>query len=74
MEVFTQPEEGTVAVELRRLTHLGRDLQAELMMADGRMITAQIPREQMAFNSIQAGCQLYVRSRDARSFVPDYSI
>lgn len=74
VEVFTQPEEGTVAVELRRLTHLGRDLQAELMMADGRMITAQIPREQMAFNSIQAGCQLYVRSRDARSFVPDYSI
>ena len=24
--------------------------------------------------SLQPGCQLFVRSREARSFVPDYSI
>jgi sulfate/thiosulfate transport system ATP-binding protein len=74
VEVFTVQQEGTVAVELRRLTHLGRDLQAELVLADGQVITAQIPREQMAFDSLQPGCQLFVRSREARSFVPDYSI
>ena len=74
VEVFTEQHPGTVAVELRRLTHLGRDLQAELVMADGQVITAQIPREQMAFDSLQPGCQLFVRSREARSFVPDYSI
>lgn len=74
VEVFTEQHPGTVAVALRRLTHLGRDLQAELVMADGQVITAQIPREQMAFDSLQPGCQLFVRSREARSFVPDYSI
>jgi sulfate transport system ATP-binding protein len=74
VEVFTEPQAGTVAVELRRLSHLGRDLQAELVMADGRVITAQIPREQMAFNSVSPGSQLYVRSREARAFTPDYSI
>jgi sulfate transport system ATP-binding protein len=74
VEVFTEPQTGTVAVELRRLSHMGRDLQAELLMADGRVITAQIPREQMAFDSISAGSRLYVRSREARAFTPDYSI
>ncbi len=74
VEVFTEPQSGTVAVELRRLSHMGRDLQAELLMADGRVITAQIPREQMAFDSISAGSRLYVRSREARAFTPDYSI
>ena len=74
VEVFTEPMAGTVEVELRRLSHLGRDLQAELLMADGRLITAQIPREQMAFDSVSPGSRLHVRSRDARAFVHDYNI
>lgn len=74
VEVFREPQSDTVPVELRRLSHLGRDLQAELLMADGSVITAQIPREQMAFESVSPGSRLHVRSRDARAFVPDYSI
>lgn len=74
VEVFTAPQAGTVVVELRRLSHMGRDLQAELVMADGQVITAQIPREQMAFDSVSPGSLLYVRSREARAFTPDYSI
>ncbi|KEF42566.1 MAG: sulfate ABC transporter ATP-binding protein [Cyanobium sp. CACIAM 14] len=74
VEVFTEARQGTVPVELRRVSHLGRDLQAELLMADGRVITAQIPREQMAFDSLSPGSRLHVRSREARAFVPDYSI
>ena len=74
VEVFTESQPGTVAVELRRLSHLGRDLQAELLMADGQVITAQIPREQMAFGSVSVGSRLFIRSREARSFVLDYSI
>lgn len=74
VEVFLEPATGTVPVELRRLSHLGRDLQAELVLVNGQVITAQIPREQMAFNSVKPGSRLHVRSRDARAFVPDYSI
>ena len=74
VEVFTQPDAGTVPVELRRLSHMGRDLQAELVLADGQVVTAQIPREQLAYDSLSPGDQLHIRSREARSFVPDYSI
>ena len=74
VEVFGEPQPGTVEVQLKRLSHLGRDLQAELLMADGQVITAQIPRDQMAFGSVNVGSRLYVRSREAMAFVPDYSI
>jgi sulfate transport system ATP-binding protein len=74
VEVFLEPAPGTVPVELRRLSHMGRDLQAELLLADGQVLTAQIPREQMAFGSVQPGSRLHVRTREARAFVPDYSI
>ena len=74
VEVFLQPELGTVPVELRRISHMGRDLQAELLLGDGQVLMAQIPRERMAFDSVKPGSRLYVRSREARSFVPDYSI
>jgi len=74
VEVFRDPQKGTVPVELRRLSHRGRDWQAELLLSDGQVITAQIPREQMSFASALPGSQLHVRSREARAFVPDYSI
>jgi hypothetical protein len=53
---------------------MGRDLQAELVLADGQVVTAQIPREQLAYDSLAPGAQLHIRSREARSFVPDYTI
>jgi len=74
VEVFIQPDAGTVPVELRRLSHMGRDLQAELVLADGQVVTAQIPREQLAYDSLSPGDLLHIRSREARSFVPDYTI
>jgi sulfate transport system ATP-binding protein len=74
LEVLLEPQADTVPVELRRLSHMGRDLQAELLLRDGQVITAQIPREQIAFGSLQPGSNLHVRSRNARAFVPDYSI
>jgi len=74
VEVFSEPQVGTVEVQLKRLSHLGRDLQAELVMAEGQVITAQIPRDQMAFGSVSVGSRLHVRSREAVAFVPDYSI
>ena len=74
VEVFLEPADGTVPVELRRLSHMGRDLQAELVLSDGQVLTAQIPRERMAFDSVKPGSRLHVRTREVRTFVPDYSI
>ena len=74
MELFHEAQRDSVPAQLRRLSHLGRDVQAELVLADGQVITAQIPRERMNLAAFQVGDQLHVRSREARTFVPDYSI
>ena len=74
VEILREGLSDTVPAQLRRLSHLGRDVQAELVLADGQVITAQIPRERMNLAAFQVGDQLHVRSREARTFVPDYSI
>jgi len=74
VEVFRDSQEDTVPAELRRLSHLGRDVQAELVLADGQVITAQIARERLNPDSFKVGDRLHVRSREARTFLPDYSI
>ena len=74
VEILREVQSDTVPAQLRRLSHLGRDLQAELVLADGQVITAQIPRERMNLAAFQVGDRLHVRSREARTFVPDYSI
>jgi len=74
VEILSEGQSDTVPAQLRRLSHLGRDVQAELVLADGQVITAQIPRERMNLAAYQVGDRLHVRSREARTFVPDYSI
>ena len=74
LEVFLTPQENTVPARLKRLVHMGRDLQAELVLADATEIVAQIPRERIDYSQLQPGDELHVVSRQARSFVPDFSI
>jgi sulfate transport system ATP-binding protein len=74
VEVYASPRAGSVPARLRRLTHMGRDLQAELQLDSGEVLVAQFPREQIRYSEIQAGDELHVISRQVRTFVPDYSI
>jgi sulfate transport system ATP-binding protein len=63
-----------VPARLKRLVHMGRDLQAELVLADTTEIVAQIPREKFDYSHLQPGDELHVVSRQAKVFVPDYAI
>ena len=74
VQVFADPQPGTVPARLRRLTHLGRDLQADLELATGEAIQAQFPRDQVDLREARPGDVLHVLSRQARSFEPDYAI
>jgi sulfate transport system ATP-binding protein len=74
VEVHAIPQPGTVPARLRRLTHMGRDLQAELVLANGDVVLAQFPREQLELRSLHPGDELHVISRQAHTFVPDYAI
>jgi sulfate/thiosulfate transport system ATP-binding protein len=74
LEVYSAPQPGTVPARLRRLTHMGRDLQAELVLADGEVVVAQFPRERLPYTTLNPGDELHILSRQARTFVPDFSI
>jgi sulfate transport system ATP-binding protein len=74
VELHAEPRPGTVPARLRRLTHMGRDLQAELVLDNGETVLAQVPREGIAHDSLRPGDTLHVASRQARSFEPDYAI
>lgn len=74
VELHAEPRAGTVPARLRRLTHMGRDLQAELVLDNGETVVAQVPREGIDHNALRPGDTLHVGSREARSFEPDYAI
>jgi sulfate transport system ATP-binding protein len=74
LELHREPQEGSVPAVLRRLTHLGRDIQAELTLASGEIVVAQLPRERIDYRDLQAGDALHITSRESRSFVPDFVI
>jgi len=74
LALHRHPQEGSVPAVLRRLTHLGRDIQAELTLASGEVVVAQLPRERIDYRELQAGDALHITSRDSRTFVPDFVI
>ena len=74
LELHREPQEGSVPAVLRRLTHLGRDIQAELTLNSGEVVVAQLPRERIDCRELQAGDALHITSRDSRTFVPDFVI
>ncbi|MEY3462374.1 MAG: Sulfate/thiosulfate import ATP-binding protein CysA [Cyanobacteriota bacterium] len=74
LDLHRHPQAGSVPAVLRRLTHLGRDIQAELTLASGEVVVAQLPRERMDYRELQPGDALHLTSRDSRTFVPDFVI
>jgi len=74
VQVHATPQPGTVPARLRRLTHMGRDLQAELVLDTEEVVVAQFPREEVDYANLKPGDRLHVISRQAHAFQPDYSI
>jgi sulfate transport system ATP-binding protein len=74
LELHRQPQAGSVPAVLRRLTHLGRDIQAELTLVSGEVVVAQLPRERIDYHELKAGDALHITSRESRTFVPDFVI
>jgi sulfate transport system ATP-binding protein len=74
VEVSLHPGADTVPARLRRLSHMGRDLQVEVVLESGEVVMAQVPRDQLDHTALALGDQVHIVSRQARTFVPDYSI
>lgn len=75
-DVVVQREQNgtTVAARVSRLIHLGWEIQAELTLDDGQVVTAHLTRERFDELQLQPQQRVYVKPKDAKSFPLYYSI
>ena len=74
LDLHLSPQPDSVPGVLRRITHMGREIQAELTLENGEQVIAQLPRERIDYSNLKSGDALHITSRESRTFVPDYSI
>ena len=72
--IETGSSTSTVTAKVNRVTHLGSEIQAELALADGQVITAHLTRERFDELQLEPQQQVFVKPKKAKSFPTDYSI
>jgi sulfate/thiosulfate transport system ATP-binding protein len=72
--VETSPNGTTVPARVTRLIHLGWEVQAELTLDDGQVVTAHLTRERYDELKLEPQQKVYVKPKDAKSFPLYYSI
>ncbi|MFM2430007.1 MAG: hypothetical protein RLZZ511_1220 [Cyanobacteriota bacterium] len=68
------PSENTVPAKVKRVIHLGWEIQAELRLDDGQEMVAHITRDRFDELNLTANQRVYLRPKSARSFPLYYSI
>ncbi len=72
--VETKPNGSTAPARVTRLIHLGWEVQAELTLADGQVVMANLTRERYDQLKLEPDQQVYVKPRDAKAFPLYYEI
>lgn len=72
--IETQPTSTSVPARVSRIIHLGWEVQAELALDDGQVVTAHLTRDRYDQINIQPQQRVYVRPREAKAFPLYYSI
>jgi len=82
-QVFLRPQDvvvareqngTTVAARVSRLIHLGWEIQVELTLDDGQVVTANLTRDRFDELQLEPQQLVYVKPKDAKSFPVYYSI
>lgn len=82
-EMFLRPQDvvvereqngTTVAARVSRLIHLGWEIQVELTLDDGQVVTAHLTRDRFDELKLEPQQRVYVKPKDAKSFPLYYSI
>ncbi len=75
-DIWVQREANgtTVPARIRRLIHLGWEVQLELLTEDGQSLMAHLTRERFEELHLQPQEQVHIKPLDARSFPLHYSI
>ena len=72
--VETSPGSSLIPATVSRIIHLGWEIQAELTLDDGSAINGSFPRERFERLNLEPQQQVYVKSKDAKSFLLHYSV
>ncbi|MGJ5675854.1 MAG: sulfate/molybdate ABC transporter ATP-binding protein [Nostochopsis sp.] len=72
--IETSPNGTNVPARVSRLIHLGWEIQAELALDDGQVVTAHLTRDRFDELNLQPQQKVYVKPKDAKSFPLYYSI
>lgn len=82
-EMFLRPQDvvveryqngSTVPARVSRLIHLGWEVQVELTLDDGQVVTANLTRDRFDELHLEPQQRVYVKPKDAKSFPLYYSI
>ncbi len=82
-EIFLRPHDiiiqrdanaNTVPARISRLINLGWEVQAELILDDGQVVTAHLSRERFNELKLEPQQRVHVQPKDAKSFPLYYSI
>ncbi|AFY73418.1 sulfate ABC transporter, ATP-binding protein [Synechococcus sp. PCC 7502] len=68
------PQPNSLPARINRLIHLGWEIQVELVLGDGQVLMAHLTRDQFDILNLQPQQQVFVESRDTKSFPLSYSI
>jgi sulfate/thiosulfate transport system ATP-binding protein len=82
-EMFLRPHDvvveleansATVPARVKRVIHLGWEIQAELALEDGQEMVAHITRDRFDQLNLVENQRVHIKPKEARSFALDYSI
>ncbi|MGL6136622.1 MAG: TOBE domain-containing protein, partial [Planktothrix sp.] len=59
----TNYQQLSAVAQVKRLTHLGWDIQVELILADGGEIVAHLSKEQLTRLRLQSGDRVFVQAK-----------
>ncbi|MDX2230793.1 MAG: TOBE-like domain-containing protein [Leptolyngbyaceae cyanobacterium bins.349] len=72
--VETAPGDSSVSARVSRIIHLGWEIQAELTLDDGQVLTAHLTRERFDELKLEPQQRVFVKPKEARAFPLYYSI
>ncbi|MDX2217119.1 MAG: TOBE-like domain-containing protein [Oculatellaceae cyanobacterium bins.114] len=72
--IQTEPNGTTVAARVSRLIHLGWEIQAELTLDDGQVVSAHLTRDRFDELKLEPQQRVYVKPKEAKAFPIYYSI
>src|SRR5205823_8548182 len=68
LDLSVQPEDGAVEAMVERVVHLGFEVRVELLLDDGRQVSAQLSRDEAEQLELERGQIVYARASLTKAF------